>query len=125
MVAPEGPARCFAPLRVSGRSVGFFMVAPRGPSLRSGFAVAPSRRGVEGRAGIRPGNAAQGFGGLYRVVPHRDVAKGQYSHQPYVVVHDGQAASLEAMLDSSEHGGTDVLTDRERRWLARYLLEIE
>ncbi len=48
---------------------------------------------------------------------------GLWDSAPYL--HNGQARSLEALLNNPAHGGTDALTPKERADLARYLLEIE
>ncbi len=48
---------------------------------------------------------------------------GLWDSAPYL--HNGQARTLEAVLNNPAHGGTDALTPTERAQLARYLLEIE
>lgn len=48
---------------------------------------------------------------------------GLWFKAPYL--HNGQAATLQEVLDSSSHGGTDTLTLQQRDQLAAYLLQLE
>ncbi|WP_108126170.1 RICIN domain-containing protein [Saccharospirillum mangrovi] len=48
---------------------------------------------------------------------------GLWFKAPYL--HNGQAATLADVLDSSSHGGTDTLTVQQRNQLASYLLQLE
>lgn len=48
---------------------------------------------------------------------------GLWFKAPYL--HNGQAATLQDVLNSSSHGGTDTLTLQQRDQLAAYLLQLE
>ena len=48
---------------------------------------------------------------------------GLWFKAPYL--HNGQAATLQDVLNSSAHGGTDTLTNAQRDQLAAYLLQLE
>jgi hypothetical protein len=49
--------------------------------------------------------------------------RGLWASAPYL--HNGQAATLEEVLMSAEHGGTDTLTPAERAHLVAYLLQVD